>query len=91
MKARKGYHLNGARLPKAETKENVEVLQSSETIYKRLILNVFQLQAETTFVKKIMMTKSIMLLHYKYSTLSNFYRKIKKVLLILKIIVLYSS
>ena len=90
MKARKGYHLNGARLPKAETKENVEVLQSSETIYKRLILNVFQLQAETTFVKKIMMTKSIMLLHYKYSTLSNFYM-IKTVLLILKIIVLYSS
>ena len=90
MKARKGYHLNGACLPKAETKENVEVLQSSETIYKRLILNVFQLQAETTFVKKIMMTKSIMLLHYKYSTLSNFYM-IKKVLLILKIIVLYSS
>ena len=90
MKARKGYHLNGARLPKAETKENVEVLQSSETIYKRLILNVFQLQTETTFVKKIMMTKSIMLLHYKYSALSNFYM-IKKVLLILKIIVLYSS
>ena len=34
MKVRKGYHLNGARLPKAETEENVEVLQSSETIYK---------------------------------------------------------
>ena len=90
MKLWKGYPLNGARLPKAETEENVEVLQSTETIYKRLILNVFQLQADTTFVKKIMMTKSIMLLHYKYTTLSNCYM-IKKVLLISKIIVLYSS
>ena len=57
MKVWKGYHLNGAPLPKAETEENVEVLQSAETIYKRIILNVFQLQADTTFVKKIMMTK----------------------------------
>ena len=69
MKVWKGYYLNGASLPKAETEENVEVLQSAETIYKRLILNVFKLQADTTFVKKIMMTKSIMLLHYKYTAL----------------------
>ena len=49
MKVWKGYHhLNGACLPKAETEENVKVLQSAETIYKRLILNVFQLPADTT-------------------------------------------
>ena len=90
MKVWKGYHLNGAPLPKAETEENVEVLQSAETIYKRIILNVFQLQADTTFVKKIMMTKSITLLHYKYTTLSSCYM-IKKVLLVLEIIVFYSS
>ena len=90
MKVWKGYHLNGAPLPKAETEENVEVLQSAETIYKRIILNVFQLQADTTFVKKIMMTKSIRLLHYKYTTLSSCYM-IKKVLLVLEIIVFYSS
>ena len=89
MKVWKGYHLNRARLSKAETEENVEVLQSAKTISKRLILNIFQLQADTTFVKRIMMTQSIMLLHYKY-TLSNCYI-IKKVLLVLEIIVLYSS
>ena len=78
MKVWKGCHLNGPRLPQAETKENVEVLQSAE------------LQADATFVKKIMMTKSSMLLHYKYTTLSNCYM-IKKVLLVFEIIVLYSS
>ena len=51
----KGYHL-----PKVETEENVEVFQRAEIIYKRLILNVFQLQADATFVKKII--KTIMLL-----------------------------
>ena len=90
MKVWKGYHLNRARLSKVETEENVEVLQSAKTISKRLILNIFQLQADTTFVKRIMMTQSIMLLHYKYTTLSNCYI-IKKVLLVLEIIVLYSS
>ena len=91
MKVWKGYHhLNGACLPKAETEENVKVLQSAETIYKRLILNVFQLPADTTFVKKIMMTKLIMPLHYKYTILSNCYM-IKKVLLVLEIIVLYPT
>ena len=90
MKVWKGYHLNRARLSKAETEENVEVLQSAKTISKRLILNIFQLQADTTFVKRIMMTQSIMLLHYKYTALSNCYM-IKKVLLVLEIIALYSS
>ena len=91
MKVWKGYyHLNGVRLPKAETEENIEVPQSAETIYKKLILNTSQLPADTTFVKKIMMTKSIMLLHYKYTTLSNCYM-IKKVLLVLEIIVFYTS
>ena len=93
MKVWKGYyHLNGARLPKPETEEDVEVLQSAETISnsQALILNVFQLQAEITFVKKLMMTKSIMLLYYKYKTLSNCYM-IKKMLLVLEIIALYST
>ena len=91
MKVWKGYyHLNGVRLPKTETEENVEVFQSVETIYKRLILSAFQLTADTTFMKKILITKSIMLLHYKYTTLSKCYM-IKKVLLVLEIIVLYSS
>ena len=40
MKVWKGYyHLNGERLPKPETEEDAEVLQSAETIYKALILN----------------------------------------------------
>ena len=93
MKVWKGYyHLNGTLLPMPETEEDLEVLQSAETISNSqpLILNVFQLQAEITFVKKLMMTKSIMLLYYKYKTLSNCYM-IKKMLLVLEIIALYST
>ena len=56
IKVRNGYyHLNGTCLPRPETEEDVEVLQSTETIFKALILNVFQLQAGTIFVKKMMM------------------------------------
>ena len=52
MKLWKGYHLNGARLPKAETEENVEVLQSTETIYKRLILKCIPVASRYNICEK---------------------------------------
>ena len=48
----KGYHFNGARIPKPEPEEDAEVLQSTETIDKVPILNIFEILAQTPFVGK---------------------------------------